>query len=132
MQKLSALLLAILAGCAPMTASSLRDQGARQTFEVAGDYQSNYRILLDEMRRCMQGGMVTASVIVHGELYSDVRQGVITPTMHGGLGAEVLLIVDVSGDASASTRVTVTSKSDPAKDAAALQAVFNGTPLCRK
>lgn len=124
--------LAALAGCAPVPVATIRDSGDRQSFNVAGDYQANYRRLLDEMKRCMQSGMITATVVVHGDLYPDIRRGTIEPTTHGSLGADVLFVVDVVGESEGSTRVDVISKTAGSSNAKLLRGVFDGTPLCQR
>lgn len=122
--------LGTLAACAPMSVQEIRATGARESFSIPGNYQANYRILVDEMRRCMQSGMITATVIVHGEIYSDIKKAVITPTMHGGLGASPLLVVDVLETGANETRIDVMSKSAGSTNAKLLKGVFDKTPLC--
>ena len=126
------LLVAVLAGCAPMSAQGIRESGQKQSFTVSANYQAVYRTLTDEMRRCMQTGMITATVIIQADLFTDIRKGVITPTMHGGLGATPLFVVDVVGLEGDSSRIDVMTRGDGTNDTKALRGVFNGTPLCAR
>lgn len=126
------LVLVGLAGCAPVNVATIRNTGELQSFQARGNYQANYRLLLDEMRRCMQSGMITASVIISGDLYPDVQKGTITATRHGAMGADVFMVVDVVNESSDATRVDVRTRSTSVKDAALLRGAVDGTPLCAK
>lgn len=120
----------LLGGCAQMSAQGIRQTGTKHSFTVNMNYQAAYRTLSDEMRRCMQFGVITATVIVQSDLYTDIRKAVITPTMHGGLGAMPLFVVDVVGLEGDLTRIDVITKNDNPGEAKGLQDVFNGTPIC--
>lgn len=124
--------LVLQTACAPMSAQGIRDAGNTQSFTVPINYQAAYRILLDEMRRCMQGGLITATVIVHGDLFTDIHKGVITPTMHGGFGAMPLVVVDIVELDPSSSRMDVLSKSAGSSDPKLLKGVFDNVPLCQK
>jgi hypothetical protein len=113
-----------------MSVQGIRDTGTKRSFTVGRNYQAAYRILSDEIRRCMQTGMITAAVIVHSDLYTDIRKGVITPTLHGGLGAMPLMVVDVVGLEGETTRIDVINKNANTEDVKAMQAVFSGATLC--
>lgn len=96
----TALLLAILMlyGCAPTTAIGVREMGAerRVAFEAPANYQAVYRKVLDQSRKCWQSGMVTAQMVVTGDLYTDIRSGTITVAMHGALGVDTYQVIDIS------------------------------------
>lgn len=120
-----------LSACAPMSVQGIREAGNIESFTVAENYQAAYRLLVEEMRRCMQYGMITASVVVHGEVYTDIKKAVITPTMHGGFGAMPLFVVDIVEVNAGSARVDVITKSAGTADARLLKGVFEKTPLCQ-
>lgn len=92
-----ALAVALLAGCAPATVGALRTQSAgKQVFEVDTNYQAVYRTIIERARSCFQAGMITAQMMVQGDLYTDIRSGTISVALHGGLGVDTYLAIDVS------------------------------------
>ncbi len=102
-----AVLLAI-AGCAPATMQGLRaNPGGHIRFEVAKNYQGVYRTILANSRRCYQGGMITAQVIVQGDLFTDTKTAEITTALHGGLGVDTYIGVDIKALNEEKTEVRV-------------------------
>ena len=98
-RKAAAVLLALsfaLAGCAPATLQGLREKPAGQaSFEVRQNYQRVYRTVINNARRCWQTGMVTAQVVVQGDLYTDIRTAEITVALHGAVGVDTHLGIDI-------------------------------------
>lgn len=95
-----------LAGCAPATMQGLREKPHGQTkFEVQRSYQSVYRTVLNNSRKCWQAGLITAQMIVTGDLYSDTRSGEVTVALHGGAGVDTYFGVDIKAVAEDRTEV---------------------------
>lgn len=88
----------LLASCAPSTAAGVRALGeSRQfTFTAPENYQAVYRKVLEQSRKCWQGGLITAQMVVDGDLYTDTKSGTVTVALHGGLGVDVYQVIDVS------------------------------------
>ena len=90
------LALAIVA-CAPATIEGLRNNHAnRYTFQVNENYQPVYRKILSAARKCYQTGLITAQMVVQGDLYHDIRKGNVTVALHGGLGVDTHMAIDIS------------------------------------
>lgn len=89
----------LLTACAATTPQQLRDTAAENhiSFEVAADYQTVYRRVLEVERACYQVGMISATQIVNGDLYPDSRTGTITIGLYGALGPSIYQVVDVRG-----------------------------------
>lgn len=103
----AAILLVMLAGCAPATVQGLREQHAgKLVFEVEENYQSVYRKVITPARNCWQAGLITAQMVVQGEMYTDIRQGNVTVALHGGFGIDTYLTIDVAALSDSKTRVT--------------------------
>lgn len=102
MSPLTSLVIAAVAvsvsGCAPSTATGVREMGpARQyKFEAAENYQPVYRKVLAQARKCYQTGMVTAQMVVQGDLFHDIKSGVVTVALHGGLGVDTYQVIDIN------------------------------------
>lgn len=94
----AALVLIGLAGCAPATTQGVRDLGAERTYRFDSNegYQKTYRTILDQARKCHQGGLITAQMVVQGDLYHDTMSGTISVALHGGLGVDTYQVIDVS------------------------------------
>lgn len=90
--------LVTLTSCAPSTAAGVRALGeTRQfTFTAPQNYQAVYRKVLDQSRTCWQGGLITAQMMVNGDLYTDIKSGTITVALSGGLGVDVYQVIDIS------------------------------------
>lgn len=100
--------LIMLSGCAPATVQGLREQHAGHlTFEVGENYQSVYRKIITPAKNCWQTGLITAQMVVQGDLYTDIRQGNVTVALHGGFGVDTYLTVDVVALSDSKTRITV-------------------------
>ena len=76
------------------------------TFTVPEGYQLVYRKILDQERKCWQTGLITAAIVVQGDLFTDIKQGTITTALHGGFGVDTHRVIDVLGMDNGSTRVT--------------------------
>lgn len=89
---------ALLSGCAPSTAGGVREMGpTRQyAFVAPENYQPVYRKVLDQARKCYQTGMITAQMVVQGDLFHDSKSGVITVALHGGLGVDTYQVIDLN------------------------------------
>ncbi len=94
---LPVLLFASLSGCAPSTAGGVREMGpTRQFIFVAPEnYQPLYRKVLDQERKCYQTGMITAQMVVQGDLYHDTKSAIITVALHGGFGVDTYQVIDI-------------------------------------
>jgi len=73
---------------------------------VEQGYQQVYRTVLTNARRCWQTGMITATMIVNGDLFTDTRSGEISVTLYGGLGPSTYLAFDVRALSDTQTQVT--------------------------
>lgn len=100
-------LLLTLSGCAPSTAGGVREMGPhRQYMFVAPEnYQPVYRKILDQARKCYQTGMITAQMVVQGDLFHDTKSGTITVALHGGLGVDTYQVIDLSAINEQQTKV---------------------------
>jgi hypothetical protein len=87
----------VLSACAPATIQGLKAQHAgKLAFEIDQNYQSVYRSIVTQARTCYQAGMITAQMIVQGDLYTDIRSGNVTVALHGGLGIDTYLTIDIT------------------------------------
>ena len=91
-------ILLSLQGCAPSTAGGVREMGPerRITFVAPENYQPVYRKILNQARKCWQTGLITAQVVVQGDLFHDTKSGTVTVALHGGFGVDTYQVVDVS------------------------------------
>lgn len=96
-----------LYGCAPSTAGGVRALGTeRQVVFVAPEnYQPVYRKILDQARKCYQTGMITAQMVVQGDLFHDTKTATVTVALHGGLGVDTYQVIDVSAIDDKQTKV---------------------------
>lgn len=94
---LAGTLLVSLSGCAPTTAAGVREMGAERqvVFVTQENYQPVYRKILEQARKCYQTGLITAQMMVQGDLFHDTRSGTITVALHGGLGVDTYQVIDV-------------------------------------
>jgi hypothetical protein len=110
MKHLLSLLLAafLIAGCAPATMQGLREQPGSQAakFEVEQNYQAVYRTIVTNARKCWQTGMITAQMVVTADLYTDTKTGQISTALHGGLGVDTYLGIDIKALSDTRTEVT--------------------------
>jgi len=97
-----------IVACAPATIEGLRKNHANSyTFEVNENYQPVYRKILSVARKCYQGGMLTAQMMVQGDLYHDIKSGNVTIALHGGLGVDTHITIDVSALKKEKTKIVV-------------------------
>lgn len=116
-------LTAALAGCAPATMQELRlKPGGEANFQSPQNYQAVYRTILSNARRCYQAGMITAQMIVQGDLYTDTQTGEVTVALHGGLGVSTYLGVDIKSIGNDVTEVKIFSSSSNLAAAKAIRA----------
>ena len=93
---LSFVAVVVLAGCAPATIEGVRQAPAgHETLVLDQPYQQVYRTVVTNARRCYQTGMVTAQMVVTGDLYTDTQTGQVTVALHGGLGVDTYMGVDI-------------------------------------
>src|SRR5690606_22264719 len=59
------------------------------------NYQQVYRTILDQARKCHQGGMITAQTVVQGDLYHDIKSGTVSVALHGGFGVDTYQVIDI-------------------------------------
>ena len=67
----------------------------RYSFTVQENYQPVYRKILAQERKCYQTGMITAQMVVQGDLYHDTKSGEITVALHGGAGVNTYQVIDI-------------------------------------
>ena len=116
-------LTAVLAGCAPATMQELRRKpGGEAKFQSPENYQLVYRTILNNARRCYQTGLVTAQMIVQGDLYTDIKTGEVTVALHGGLGVSTYLGIDIRAIGDEMTEVKIFSSSSNLAAARAVRA----------
>lgn len=98
-----------LTGCAASTPQEARNmEPARQyRFEVGADYHTAYRRILDAARNCYQGQVFTATMLVNGDLYPDIKSGTVTVGMYG-IASSLYQIIDVRGIDTSRTEVIAT------------------------
>lgn len=101
-----ALVIALL-GCAPATLDGVRKMGADRsyTFTAPQNYQQVYRTVLDQARKCYQTGMITAQMVVQGDLYHDIKSGTVSVALHGGLGVDTYQVIDISEAGENNTKI---------------------------
>jgi len=104
---IAGLLTVLLSGCAPSTAAGVREMGPERSyvFVAPENYQPVYRKILEQARKCYQTGMITAQMVVQGDLYHDTKSGTVTVALHGGLGVDTYQVIDVSAIDERQTRV---------------------------
>jgi len=98
---------AFLSGCAPSTAGGVREMGPAHQYAFVSpeNYQQVYRKVLNQARKCYQTGMITAQMVVQGDLFHDTKSGVITIALHGGLGVDTYQVIDLNAIDEKQTRV---------------------------
>lgn len=74
-------------------------------FVAPENYQPVYRKALDQARKCWQTGMITAQMVVQGDLYHDIKSGTITVALHAGYGVDTYQVIDISAIDEHSTKV---------------------------
>lgn len=75
------------------------------TFVAPENYQPVYRKVLEQARKCYQQGLITAQMVVQGDLFHDTKSGTITVALHGGLGVDTYQVIDVSAIDEKQTKV---------------------------
>lgn len=99
---------AITSGCAPATVKGLRENHAGTiVFDADQNYQAVYRTVLESARRCHQTGLITAQMVVDGDLYTDIEEGTVSVALHGGFGVDTHLAIDIKAVDKLRTSVTV-------------------------
>lgn len=116
--------LVILAGCAPATMQGLREQGTHESFEVDQNYQAVYRTVIANARKCWQAGMITAQMMVTGDLYTDIQSAEVTAALHGAAGVDTYLGIDIKALGEARTKVTTFHSATWGKAAQAVEQWF--------
>lgn len=126
-------LTVFLTSCAPATFQGLRAAPAGEfKIEVAMNYQPVYRTILANARRCYQSGLITAQMIVQGDLYTDTQSAEITVALHGGLGVDTYLGVDIKSLTDDLTEIRTFYALSTWKPAArAVVEWLNGSTECR-
>ncbi|RIY41976.1 BPTD_2524 family lipoprotein [Neopusillimonas maritima] len=97
-----------LAGCAPATLDGVRQMGPERstTFTADQNYQQVYRKILRQARACHRTGMITAQMVVQGDLYHDIQTGTVSVALHGGLGVDTYQVIDVVAVDESTTKIT--------------------------
>lgn len=88
----------MLTACAASTPQAAREMGAdrRYVFAIDADYQTAYRRILEAARNCYQGQVITATMLVNGDLYPDSRAGTVSVGMYG-IASSVYQVIDIQG-----------------------------------
>lgn len=98
----------LIVACAPATIEGLKKNHANSySFDVNENYQPVYREILSTARKCYQTGMVTAQMMVQGDLYHDIKSGNVTVALHGGFGVDTHMTIDISALNNEKTKVVV-------------------------
>lgn len=97
-----------LGGCASSPDDVRRSAAERTEATVEGNYQAVHRRLLAQARKCFTAGMITGSMGVEHELYTDIRQGTVSVVIYGGFGPMTFLVVDIEAIDEARSRVIAT------------------------
>lgn len=98
--------LITIGGCAPATVQELRaDHAGKHAFEVEENYQAVYRTVVTQARKCHQTGLITAQMVVQGDLYPDIKSGHVSIAVHGIGGVGTIAAVDVAALSDARSRV---------------------------
>ncbi len=94
----SMLLTLLLQGCAPTTAGGVRALGEKNSYSFVApeNYQAVYRKVLRQERKCFETGLITAQMMVQGDLYTDIKSGTISVSLQGGFGVDTYQVVDIS------------------------------------
>ena len=102
-------LVLLLSACAATTPGEARKMGPdrQYRFEVAVDYQTAYRRIIEAARSCYQGQVITSTMMVNGDLYPDSRSGTVTVGMYG-IASSVYQVIDVRGVDNGHTEITAT------------------------
>lgn len=74
-------------------------------FVAPENYQPVYRKTLEQARKCWQTGMITAQMMVQGDLYHDTKSGTITVALHAGYGVDTYQVIDITAIDEHSTKV---------------------------
>lgn len=75
------------------------------SFSVPENYQPVYRKVLSQARKCWQTGMITAQMVVQGDLFHDTQSGTITIALHGGFGVDTYQVIDISAIDERNTKI---------------------------
>ena len=121
----------VVTGCAP-TSQALREN-PKNSYEFLAEenYQSVYRKILPVARKCYQGGLITAQMVVQDELYHDIKSGSVSVALHGAFGVETYLTIDVLGLNNSRTKISVfTSRNWKAVGDAVIEWVEDGSTKC--
>ena len=108
--------LMLVAGCAPSSSQGLKNKHCgKDVFEVHENYQPAYRRILQKTRANYQTGMITAQMMVQGDIYTDTESGNVTVALHGGLGVDTYVTMDIAALSDTSTKVTAYYACVPAR-----------------
>lgn len=104
----------VTSGCAPATISKLRENpGSVYEFKVAQNYQPAYRTVTENARACWQTGLITAQMVVQSDLFTDIRKGQVSVALHGGLGVNTYLAVDIDAISDTESMVRIYAYNGP-------------------
>lgn len=127
-------LICLLTACAPATMQGVREKHSGEySFTANESYQAVYRTVLHQARDCFATGMITAQVIVDGDLYTDIKSGNISVALHGGAGVDTYLVIDIKESTPTSSKVTVyNSLSTWERSARAVEGwILHGSTECK-
>lgn len=119
-----------LSACSAMTTQEFRAQGEKETFVVKANYQNAYRRVSDEMRACLQGATFGSTTIVQSDLYTDLRKGVIVPSLANSFGSFPMGVVDISDIDGATARIDVIIKPGATPFGYRVKRIFVGQSFC--
>ena len=104
---LASLSCLLLAGCFPITKEALRQEAsARDSFEIAEDYQTVYRRLVPLVRQCMEGAWIGDNVVARTDLYTDIRKAeIVIEGVNALMPRRVMVLIELDGSRPGRTRV---------------------------
>jgi hypothetical protein len=102
---LAALLLAVLSGCT-MTPTEVRNEGDVYSYNADQSYQSVYRSIKRKANECWGVDLITGSVDIDSEMYTDIKEAEVTSSVKGMAGNSALVQIDIKSTSN-KTKVSV-------------------------
>lgn len=101
-----------LAGCS--SSETIIDEPVKEStlkydFVVEQNYQAVYRKILKQGRDCIKPGL-TAQMVVHGELFNDIKAADITVVLYGIFSQYPHLQINIEAIGTGKTKISVSNK----------------------
>ena len=95
---LGGIFLLSLSGCVSSTAGSVRKMGPEYQFSFIAqeNYQSVYRKILEQMRECYSGQIMSTRSTVQGDIFLDTKSGTIMGSTHNNISGGVHQVIDIT------------------------------------